>query len=429
MMKIYKKLILLLLVSGLHGFVIAGDATLKSTSNSRTLSLGGLYYAGNDGLSSILNNAAGVFYSKSRTIELSIIDAIGQSELDNPINGLYRSFQEDDLILGAGLFWPIADNLIFSIGYQRVYNYRVSWPFAVFSSNDSSSVLQAFDMKNSIVVDAILPSFAINFGIFSIGASFSAYNVNYNSAFPLSNNKWSEGIGLPAYQMEYKMDAWTFGFNAGIMVEIGNSLRGGAFVRSSFSADLKGDANSELFSSVDSLSSTSSISTTYQYPWIIGAGFLYKVSDHLAINLDCQYSLFENATESLDIKFGNQEWELQDYAVDSLTGINPADILLAFQNTIDVGLGAELIFENWSFRGGYRFDQSTNSLRSYNFLYPTVDRHWIAFGFGYNDSAFFVDVTAAYAVGVRTNIISYPSVSGIYDSETIKIALTMRYNF
>lgn len=421
--------IFLVLVLGLTCSINAGDVSLRSISQAKSSSLNGLYIAGIDEMNNVLNNVAGLAHLNSRFVELSLVDLIGQSELDNPTNGLYRSFQQDNVALSAGIIYPLSEKIVIALSYQRAYDYDVNWPFAVLTSTDSSSVLQTFDLFNNISVDAILPSVSFRFGSLSVGASVNIFNVKYESAFPITNFEWNDTLGLPAYQMEYDMDAWSFGFNAGLMYDVSEDLRLGAFVRSSFSADLKGSVKSELLSSIDSVSAESEVTTTLEYPWILGAGLLYKFSAEWIVNLDFQYSLFGSSSESLVMNYSDPGWSTKNFQTDPLTGVNPSNILLAFEDAFDAGVGLEYMFTDWSLRSGYRFSQSQNNDASYNFLFPTVDQHWISLGLGYNDSIYFVDLTAAYAFGADTEIISIPSVSGNYDSQTINVSFTLKYAF
>jgi len=406
----------------------AGDATLRSISRAHSVSLNGLYIAGIDGVNNSFNNVAGLAYNSSMFLEFSVTDLIGQSELDNPTNGLYRSFQEDDVALSLGFIYPLSDGFVISISYQRAYDYNVIWPFAVVTSTDINSVFQAFDHFNNLYIDAILPSVALKIGNFSIGATFDVFSVKYRAAFPITNFEWGDTLGLPAYQFDYNMDAWSFGFNAGVMYDLSEDFRLGAFVRSNFSADLGGDAKSDLLGQIDSVSSQSKVTTTFEYPWVLGTGILYKLSSNWTVNLDFQYSLFEN-TNSFQMNFSDQGWKEKTFQMDPITGINPGNISKAFKNAIDAGAGIEYSLTDWSFRGGYRFSQSQNSEASYNYLFPIVDQHWISLGLGYNDLVYSVDLAAGYAFAVVKEISSIPAISGNYDSETVNVTMTLKYAF
>jgi long-chain fatty acid transport protein len=422
-------IVILIFLFGVNSSLNAGDVSLRSISQARTSSLNGLFIAGVDEMNNAFSNVAGLTYLNSRFVEMSLVDLIGQSELDNPTNGLFRSFQQDNVALSAGIFYPLSEKVVIALSYQRAYDYNVDWPFAVLTSTDSSSVLQTFNLLNNINVDAILPSVAFRLGNLSVGASVNIFNVNYKSSFPVTNFEWNDTLGLPAYQMEYDMDAWSFGFNVGLMYDATEDLRIGTFVRSSFSADLEGSVKSDLLSSIDSVSAQSNVTTTFEYPWVFGLGILYKISTDWIVNLDFQYSLFGSSSESLVMNYSDPGWGAKSFQADPLTGINPSDILLAFDDAFDAGVGIEYLLTDWSFRGGYRFSQSQNTDASYNFLFPTVEQHWISLGLGYNDSVYFVDLTAAYAFGTDTEIISMPSVSGKYNSQTVNVSLALKYAF
>lgn len=429
MMKKIFTIVISVFLLGATSSLHAGDVSLRSISQARTSSLNGLYIAGIDELNNTFSNTAGLTYLNSRSIQFSLVDLIGQSELDNPTSGLYRSFQQDNVALSAGIIYPLSEKIVIALSYQRAYDYNANWPFAVLTNTDSSSVLQTFDLFNNINVDAILPSVAFRFGSLSVGASVNIYNLKYKSAFPITNSKWGDTLGLPAYQIEYNMDAWSFGFNAGLMYDVSEDLRIGAFVRSSFSADLEGSVKSDLLSRIDSVSAQSNVTSTFEYPWVFGVGLLYKISAEWIVNLDFQYSLFGNSSASLVMDYSDPGWSNKNFQIDPLTGINPSDILLAFDDAFDAGVGIEYLLTDWSFRGGYCFSQSQNTGASFSLLFPTVDQHWISLGLGYDDSIYFVDLTAAYAFSSDTEIISIPSVSGKYDSQTLNVSIALKYAF
>ena len=409
--------------------VFADDPTFRTVQRAKTLSLGGLYLAGVDGANSLFNNTAGLVFINTPLIDFSLTDMIGQSSFTDTENTLFNSFQQDNVPLSIAVVYPITDNLVASIAYERNYAYNINWPFAVLSQTDSSSTLQTFDLYNNYNVDAIAAGLAYRSGIISFGATFDALQVSYESAFPITNSKWGDTLGLPAYQLQYDMSSWTFGFNAGVMLSVSENLRLGALVKSTFSADLDGNAESIYFSEIDSISSTSNVSTSFDYPWVFGMGVLYKPSTDMSINVDAQYSLFGSSKKSLVMNFSEQGWESNNWEIDPLVGVDPSDINLSFENTIDIAIGFEYSPSDWSFRGGYRFSQSQNSSTSYNYLYPTVDKNWLSVGLGYNDLTYFVDLAAAYAFGVSTNVMSYQNISGNYDSETVYVSATIKYVF
>jgi len=131
----------------------------------------------------------------------------------------------------------------------------------------------------------------------------------------------------------------------------------------------------------------------------------------------------------LQMNYADPGWNGKDFQTDPLTGIDPNNILLAFENSFDAGAGIEYDLTDWSFRGGYRFSQSQNSTASYNYLFPTVDQHWFSLGLGYNDVEYIVDLGVSYAFGQETKIVSVPAISGKYDSETINVSMTLKYVF
>lgn len=424
----YFTVILVILLS-FSNTLTAGDAGFNVASRAKTLSLNGLYFAGTDGLQAVLTNPSMLSLLKSGGVEFFAADRIAQFELESTRNGLFKSFDDNDFSFGGGIYWMFSQSFSAALSYQRAVDYKTNWPFSNLFRNDSLSALLVFDFHNQITIDAASASLAINIDKFSIGASANLYHVEHHSAFPFTNERWGEGLGRPAYQLNYDQDGYTFGFGLGVSAQFNDRFRAGVMARSGYKADMEGIANNIMFAELDSISSQASLTGTFEMPWVFGGGIVYEWSENLTLNMDIQYSLWGNIRETFILSVDNSIWQQRLSMTDTLTDINASGFNLSFTNTIDAGIGLEYKTSDLVLRTGYRFSQSPNSDDSYNLLFPDVDQHWVSLGIGYLYENLLVDASIAYAFGVSREIIKpgIGNLSGKYKSNIILPTVTIRY--
>lgn len=407
----------------------AGDANFSTSARAKTLSLNGMYFAGTDGLQSVLGNPSMFSILNSKGIELYIINRIGEQEYENMQNDLYQSFRDDDFSFGGGIFWSFSPSFSAALSYQRAFDYRTNWPFVYLFTTNSISSLYAFDFFNELTADAASASFAYKLDKITIGVSAHFYYVEQHTSFPRSNERFNQGLGQAGYQISYNLDGYSFGFNLGASLQLNDQLRFGLMTRSGYNTDLEGTASSNLFAEIDSISSAANLESTFEMPWIIGGGMIFEWSDNLKLNLDVVYNLWSSTQKTYDFTFDNSVWQQNLSSVDSLTGINASSFNLSFENSFDAGIGVEYKMSNIQFRTSYRFSQSPNTDASYNMLFPAVDQHWISIGLGYQDGNLIIDAAAAYAFGISKEVPKEGSMNlpGKYSSSVILPAVTLRY--
>lgn len=402
------------------------------TPSGRTLARNGLYLAGTEGLATAITNPAGIAYLHGRALELSIMDQRGQYDYENSTQGLFRSHRENNYSFSGGAYWAVSPRLTAAFAYYRPLDYEVNWPFALVFTKDVSTTLAAFNMFNRIQIDAVSPSLAFRFGSVAFGVTANVYRLRQHTAFPLANNEWYQDHGEAAYQFEYKQDAWSYGFNFGMMATLSNKLRVGGMVRSAYDAALEGEATSQMLADLDGAATRVNLSANFEVPWALGAGLVYQLGDSWEMNLDAAYSLWANTQNSFDFQFSDSNWQTRLAEMDTVTGIRGSSFPLAFDNSIDVGLGFEYSPpQGLACRAGYRYSQSPNSAGTYSMLFPSVDQHWLSFGIGYQDGRFSLDASLAYAVGVSKAVAAAENSSspGKYDSNALVPAVKLQYDF
>lgn len=419
---------LVLLASAAH----AGGGNFAPAFGGRTLALNGLFIAGTDGLTLSINNPAGLVYLRGRGLEVSVIDRVGQFQFSSDTRGYFRSLRENDYSVGAGGYWSFSPSLAASLIYYRAADYQAEWPFAHFFRKEGASVVLGFDMSNRLQIDAIAPALAARFGSFSVGLSANAYRLRQEISLPISNAAWYSDQGLPAYALTYNQDAWSFAANVGVMAELSERTRFGAVIKSGYKATLSGDAASNFFAEVDSISSTSDLSSDFEMPWAIAAGVVHQLDDKITLNADVAYTLWGSTQESISFVFGNGQWQNWLAAIDTLTGVNSARLPLALDHALDAGVGIEYrTAGEMTYRAGYRYSQSPNASQTYSMLFPAVDQHWFSIGAGYQAESYLFNVGVAYAFGAKTTIVPSENafLPGAYDSKNLVVAVNLRYTF
>ena len=410
---------------------LAAGSNFSYVQGAKTLSLGGLYFGGSEGVSNIISNPAGLGFLSGREINLNIVDYSGEQQFNNPPRSDFHSFKDDNININGGAFWSISENITIAAGYNKLLDYLIKWPFVMYRQQDSSSAVTAFEFSNHMYINAFSPAVAVKFGKIAVGLSGSVYQVKQVTAFPQANNKWFQNIGEAAYQFNYMLDGWSFGFNLGVIGEVSSSLKIGASVKSGFKTDLSGNAKSLMFADLDSTASEVDINSQFEMPWEFGLGIIYSLNENVKVNVDGLYSLWGSFQKNINYNFGNSIWQAGLKDIDSVSGINAASFNLDYKNTLTAGVGIEIIpGGELTYRLGYKFSASPNSISTYNMLFPTVDQHWFSFGVGYVNEDISADLNITYGIGVKKEIINnYPSLTGEYSSSTLIPAITIRYQF
>ena len=410
--------------------LLAGDTNFLPIFGARTLARNGLYFAGSDGLASAVANPAALLYTEGRLLQLVAMDRAGRQQLDSPGAGLFRSFRYNDFAFAGGAFWRVSDGLAAGISYHRAADFRVEWPFAIFREKPGSSVVLVFEMLNQLTVDAITPTAAFKLGGMAFGISVNVYRVTQHTAFPLANDAWYQGIGLSAYQFDYDQDAWTFGVNVGLSADLSKKLQVGGTARMGYSADLEGQAVSNMFVDLNAAPAQVALSSKFKMPWIFGAGLLYKLGERSELNLDAAYNLWGSTQDQFRFTFSDAAWQNGLASADTVTGFQGDRFPLNFDNALDVGIGYEYTHSaEWNYRASYRFSQSPNSAATYSLLLPGVHQHWFTAGIGYQSGRFTLDGALAFAIGQSREVASQSSgiKSGKYTSNVILPVASLRY--
>jgi len=428
-MRIQKIISLIHVFTIIHIQLIAGGSDLATINSSKTFALNGMYIAGIDGIGVLISNPANLSSIRGFGFELTLADKIGTQYFENEVNGEYESFRTDDLLIGVGVFWNINSDFTLALGYLPILSYYVDWPYTMIRSKGDNSLILAFDYYNKIKITSITPGISYKSGKISLGISANIYQTQLGIAYPLDNDFWYADSGRAAYQVNYDLDGWAYGYTIGLTYEFNNSFTAAISARSSFSADLEGKANSQYFSDIFQIDSQTSLKSEFEMPWIISAGIFYKINDNFAFNIDSRLNLWSNVKNNFNFEFDNEIWESEMSDIDSSTGINGTSFNSNYRNSFDVGVGFEYVTSNISYRAGYRFSQSPQNDSMYSMLLCTVDQHWLTAGIGLREENWIIDLTLAYSIGIKKEIsgAKIPILDGIYSADSFVPSLTLRY--
>jgi long-subunit fatty acid transport protein len=423
-------MLILILTSSLTAIVSAGGTDTRLKSNSKTVSLNGLYFAGSDGIIKSFTNPAGLIYLNESGIEVNVLDCLAQNTFESTSGELYNSLREDEFSFSGGFLWSVSDEMKTAFSYQEAVGYKTTWPYAQYYQQDSLNALLVFDLYNDLKVDAISASISYRFGNIVFGLSPVLYHITSKFAFSQDNQMWTSGVGTAAYQFQFDEDAWTFGFNLGAIAELSDAFKVGLSVRSSYSADLDGTATSKMFAVTDSTDETTTVMSNFEMPWIVGLGSVYSFTPNINLNIDIQYSLWGSTATSINHKFGNQIWQDNLSSPDPTSGINGGTFTLNYNNTLDFGIGFEYVSESMiSYRLGYLYSQSPNSNEAYSFLFPAVNTHTMSLGIGLREGNLLFDASLGYTIGIQRSINNgaVENLNGTYGYDSIIPMVTLKY--
>lgn len=411
----------------------SGDTNFTPIIGARTLALNGLYFAGSDGIATIVTNPASLLYLQGQGLEASITERYGQQQLRRDGTDWFRSFRDSDFAFSGGFYWVLSSRLAVALSAHRSIDYQVEWPYAVLRRKGTTVGIAGYDIYNRIMVDAISPSLAVQIDKFKIGLTVLVNRIQNYIAFPIGNTLWYAGKGKVGYQFNYQMDGMVLSCNLGAMAPLSDKLRLGVSIQSGLKTTLEGSARSELFWEVDSINVTQvDLSANFELPWTIGSGMVYQLTDQIDLNWDIAYHFWSGIQQTYDFEFSDNRWFERLAAPDSFAGVQGNQLYNDFHNSIDVGIGAEYKYsEQLVFRSGYRFSQSPNESNTFHLLYPGVHQHWFSIGIGYYSGNYTLDACLAYSFGISQqtkasdNFIFY----GKYDSDTVLPAVSLKYHF
>ncbi|MBN1894943.1 outer membrane protein transport protein [bacterium] len=411
---------------------VSGDTDWLYPAGASVLSRNGLLIAGTGESGNVPANPAALAFMQGTGMEASLLIRSGRQEYSSPDHGYYRSFIRNRPGFSGFVYGSPMQKLVFAVLYGPLADFHVEWPFAMVREKEGNAFVEGFEMTHRLEIRAIAPTVAFRAGRAAFGFAADFYDVYQRIAFPLASPDWLQGRGLPGYQFSFSRDARAFGFHAGLTLDLSGRIRFGAGLRSGFSADLEGKASTPRFVELDTLAGTTDLAGSFEMPWILGCGMVFRATEKLEFNLDAMAWLWSGVGQSMSFIFKDGWWQDSLSVRDSYTGISADRMPMPGSTGLAFGLGcAYAVPGGWILRFGYRFQQSPNTVSTFSMLMPEVDRHWISAGLGWSDGKYRLDAALAYGFGVSREAAESgnPVAAGLYDSKGFVPSLTVRVGF
>ncbi|AWM14452.1 outer membrane protein transport protein [Flavobacterium sp. NRK F10] len=259
-----------------------------------------------------------------------------------------------------------------------------------------------------------------------IGLNLNAHFTDYvrtTNLYESNNNNPNLGVQAIYFDNEVYTYGTGFSFNLGAIVKVTDALRVGAAYESPTWYRLR----DELTQSIDAFSNDGS--TTYHdyyYPNITNIYPVYKVQTPSKWTGSAAYIFGQKGLISADVSYKDySSIEFKPKNEDVYQNLNMANSNL-LTDAIEVRVGGEYKFKQWSFRAGYRFEESP-----YKVDYAMGDLTGYTGGLGYSFGESRIDL--AYSNAHR-NYNQYLISSGMNDTARIRttqnnVTLTYSINF
>jgi long-chain fatty acid transport protein len=347
-------------------FLLEESARLQGTSYAGTA-------AAAEDASTVFYNPAGMSRIKDWSFSQSGYWVAIQNELENatatnfgqPVtgpNGSNSSSPGTDSPVGATMFAKrLTDDLVAGFAFTVPFGLEFVYP------NDS--IARFIATKSKLITYNLSPSLAWEpIDGLSIGVGFDAAQATVSL---------NQKLGLPGQDeinVRLSADDWTYGWNAGLLWEIDDDYRIGFAYRSRLTFGLHGTGQltpNQTFDQVQAAEAT----VTFPDMWTLSG--VAKVAPGWQLLGDLAWTHW-GLIQDIAVKFNPR-------GVGGGKQILPEQTLaLQFRDTWRGALGVQHFFdENWTFRGGFGFDQSPVTNNNRTARLPDSNRLLLSVGVGY----------------------------------------------
>lgn len=335
---------------------------------ARAVGLGGAFAARAYDPSALYYNPAGLGFQVKNQITLGTTIIFP----DIAFFGPYQLNTNEKTEMTSQVFTPInfyatyhwSDDLHFGIGVNSAYGLGTKWP----DDWSGKFITTQADLQSYFITPTVAYRIADNL---SIGIGF-----NYVFGSVAINRVVSDPFD-PHATISMKLDASSFGFNAGILYKATTDLSLGLSYRSSVRLDATGTAdfspNRPVYPEGDVTSSITLPATGY-------FGIAYSVLENLVVEADYQY-----------VGWSSYKELVIEFKADGSRVVEPKE----YQDTYILRFGAEYTMENLQLRAGYFYDHSPVQTRYVDPLLPDASRNGLNLGLGYTVTEQ-ISIDAAY---------------------------------
>tara|TARA_E500000318_G_scaffold14742_1_gene14252 strand:- start:287 stop:1603 length:1317 start_codon:yes stop_codon:yes gene_type:complete len=397
----------------LQGSSYAGMSTL--TTDASTMS----YNPGSVGQYKETTYSAGgsLIIPRSKLKNASASTAGSAAQLQTTPGSSYGDMAVDAFVPNAHAVWKLKDN--FNLGIS------ITAPWGLVTDYENDFAGRFFGTTSSIKTVNIKPVLAYRFdnGL-SVGAGPQIQYMDARLSKAVASAFSGAGEGNSHVTGNDLAAGWTAGINWEIMpgTTVGASYL--SEVKHNLRGDVKFDAAAEALQYVDQSASAEVIT-----PESITFGVAQEIGSKWTVMADAQWTNW-NSIDTLTFNFGGD--------INSNAGLNATSSSEDYKwgSAWFASLGTRYQYdENWSFTGGFAFDETPVKDEYRNVRLPDSNRYWVSLGSSYK-VADWADISLGYThifahsakVDLSDNS-SAGSFSGTYESEVDIIALQANFKF
>ena len=395
---------------------------------ARAMGFAGAYTAQSNDPSAIFHNAAGIAFLKGKQLYLggTLIRPSSTFTGDDPFPGAAITEKGNTGLLvppAAYYTQQFSERVVFGLGLHTPFGLTTDWANPeTFSGRFLSqrAELRGFSV-NPTVGYKLADRFALGLGL---DVRFSSVSLQRRA--PVINPFTQQVADAASIDLQSNTDVG-FGFNAGLLAKVSDSLSAGIHYRHKVSAGYDGVAtftqlptgNAQLDTSLAARlpQGNQPVTTAIDFPAFASGGVAYTSGDW-TFEADAnwyQWSTFRRLsllfTERPDL---NQ------------------DIVENYKNSWQYRMGLERrIGETYAVRGGYFFDQSPAPAESVSPLLPDSDRNGFALGGTWKSGRFHADAAMWYVLSPArsTEGVNRDQFNGTYKSSAFTLGIFLGYSF
>jgi len=252
-----------------------------------------------------------------------------------------------------------------------------------------------------------------------------AAGIDYMHAFVENERRLDQSMVLYGdARSRTEADGGGWGYNLGLLINVGNRIRVGLAYRSKIEVDFDGDLEIEniapglqpLFGGAEF---KSNVGTSSTFPDIIGGGISWMPTEKLLLDFDLEVVRWS----SFDRQFLNVKREVPE------AGIFDKTVPQDWDDSWQLKFGSEYrVSENFALRGGYAFIGQSVPEHTLGPGNPDANQHNFSVGLGYRTGRWTID--AFYNAGFfEDRSISNSIITGEFDSQTHAIGSSIGYRF
>lgn len=395
---------------------------------ARAMGFAGAYTAQANDPSAIFHNAAGIAFLKGKQVYLggTLIRPSSSFTGADPFPGATVTEKGDTGLLvppAAYYTQQFSERLVFGLGVHTPFGLTTSW--ANPEAFSGRFISQRADLRGFSVNPTVGYKLADRFAL-GLGLDVRFSSVSLQRRVPIINPFTQQIADAATIDLESNTDVG-FGFNAGLLAKVSDSLSAGIHYRHKVSAGYDGVAtftrlptgNAQLDTSLAARlpQGNQPVTTAIDFPAIASGGVAYTSGDW-TFEVDAnwyQWSTFRR----LSLLFTERPDLSQD-------------IVENYKNSWQYRMGLERrLNETFTVRGGYFFDQSPAPAASVSPLLPDSDRNGFALGGTWKSGRFHADGAMWYVLSPArsTEGLSRDQFNGIYKSSAFTLGIFLGYSF